>query len=190
MTMRSIIDLIENAMLDEAGAGPARITQHVRDGRPFLMLSAMRANLPMSQNKKRTDLLKRKLTGLPVSFIVTGGEFHELGQEEPSEEVSFLIMPAPGIDLDALKKFGVDLMNAFEQDAIVFGDGESVNIIEQDGTTFQIGDAASFDPAVVRKSEGFSKIKGRSFTFTNKEETPAAAGYGSAKNAGENSKAA
>lgn len=184
MTMRSIIDLIENAMLDEAGAGPARIMQHLHNGTPFLMLSAMRADLPMAQNKRRTELLKRKLTGLPVSFITTGGEFHEIGQDEPSEEVSFLIMPGPGVKLEALRSFGENLMGAFDQDAIILGDGESVHLIEKDGNSFVIGDAASFDPAVVKGAEGFSKIKGRKFTFTTKTDTPAATGYGSAKNAG------
>lgn len=177
-------------MLDEAGAGPARITHHIRQGTPFLMLSAMRANLDMAQNKRRTGLLKQKLAGLPVSFIVTGGEFHELGQEEPSEEVSFMIMPKPGVSLEAFQKFGVDLMHAFDQDAIIFGDGESVNMVEQDGSSFSIGDATSFDPAVVKHAPGFSKIKGRKFTFTNKEETPASTGYGDVKKGGEIAKVA
>jgi hypothetical protein len=189
--MRSLMNIVSEAHLDEmAGAGPARIVHHIKEGTPFIMLSAMRANLSASENKRRTDLIKRKMASWPVSFIVTGGEYHEEGQEVPSEETSFFIMPRDGISPEAFQELGAKLMHAFDQDAFIYGDGQSVTMHERDGTSFSIGDAASFDPAVVKKAPGFSKIKDRKFTFTNTEENPAASGYGAHKAADGDAKVA
>lgn len=177
--MRHIMNLISEATLDEmAGAGPARIVHHIKEGTPFIMISAMRADLSPSDNKRRTELLRQKLANLPVSYIVTGGEFHELGQELPSEEVSFFIMPDEGVAIDALKRLGDGLMRAFDQDAFLCGDGDSVIYLGKDGEEFSIGDAASFDLANLRDAPGFSKIKGRKFTFTNKQEKTGSVAYG------------
>lgn len=179
--MRDLLNLIESTQLDEAGAGPARIIQHIRNGQTFLMLSAFRADLKLSENKRRTDLLRGHLARLPVAYIVTGGEYHEIGQDDPSEETSFFIMPRNKIEPEAFVEFGVKLMKIFNQDSILFGDGENVNLIEQNGDSFSIGNAASFDPAVVKKAPAYSKIKNRKFTFTSTDDTPAAAAYGNEK---------
>lgn len=173
-TMRKYMNLFEDfeQKIDEAGAGPSRIVQHVRDGAVFFMLSAMRANLDYAQNKRRTEKLESALKQLPVSFIRTTGEYQEEGQPEPSTELSFFVMPRRGsgaMVADAFRKFGIKLMHAFEQDSILFGDGKSVGLIFSDGTTMNLGDHATFRADVISQLGGYSKIKGRQFSFTDKD---------------------
>lgn len=180
-SMRELINLLESKqdhteILDESSV--SRLVSHIRKGVPFMMLSAMRADVSYPANMKRTDALKKALTKLPVAFIVTGGEFHEIGQEEPSEEISFFVMPKKNLDYEQFFNLGRKLMGIFDQDAVILGDGQNVNMVERDGTTFSIGSAASFRPDVVRSAPGHSKIKNRKFTFTNTDDTKSAVPYG------------
>jgi hypothetical protein len=93
----------------------------------------------------------------------------------PSAEFSFFVMPAQTLGIDVLRRIGVKLMHDFDQDSIVFGDGEQVTLIENDGNEFPIGDNATFDPAKIDKLPGFTKIRGRKFSFTDQ---PTGVAYG------------
>lgn len=175
--MRNFIDII-----NEAGAGVSRLTQHIRSGTPFVMLSAARGTCSAAENKQRAEALRKRLSAMPVSYIVTGGEYQEVGQDAPTEEVSFFIMPRSSkVTVESLSKLGLGLCKIFDQDSYLLGDGKEINLVEQDGSSMVIGNAASFDPAVVAKAPAFSKIKGRKLTFTNSGENPGSVAYGSAK---------
>jgi hypothetical protein len=166
--MRQFIDIVEKATLCEAGV--SRMVQHIREGTPFFMLSAMRANVPYDENLRRSRRLRHILNGLPVSYITTEGEYHELGADEPSEEFSFFVMPGHqhgATSIDLLRRIGVKLMHDFDQDSIVFGDGETITLLEHDGNEFPIGDNATFNLDKIAKLPGFTKIRGRKFSFTD-----------------------
>lgn len=155
-------------VIEESGA--ARIIQHIQNGVAFIMISAMRASLPKAENMQRTKRLSHILNGLPVSSIHTEGEYWEDGAEAPSRELSFFVMSknkAGEIAPDALRKIGIKLMHTFEQDAILYGDGQQVNLIESDGTQFGVGDNATFDLGKIASLPGFSSVKNKKFSFTD-----------------------
>jgi hypothetical protein len=171
--MRSYISLYEQFQqeIDEAGAGPSRIVKHIHNGAVFIMLSAMRADIKHSENLRRTDQLARLLSSKPVSFIETEGEYHEEGQTDPSPEKSFFVMPRRGahrITPDQFRDFGIKLMKRFNQDSILFGDGKMATLIFSNGETMDLGDAVTFRPEIIQNLGGFSKIKGRPFSFTDR----------------------
>lgn len=156
--------------LDEAGAGPSRIIQHIHDGQMFIMISAMRGALRHGENLRRTAQLRRMLQGLPLSFIETEGEYQEQGRAEPSPEKSFFVMPQRAkhrISADAFRDLGIKMMHTFDQDSILFGDGKLATLIFDNGDTMDLGDTATFRPEVIDTLGGFSKIKGRKFSFTD-----------------------
>lgn len=172
MTIRELLNLLEafEPELDEAGAGPSRVVQHIRDGNVFIMLSAMRGNLPHQENLRRTEKLNHMLGKLPVSFIETEGEYQEDGQSQPSPEKSFFVMPRKGatsVSPDAFRDFGVKLMHVFDQDSILYGNGKIASLIFDNGSTIDLGNTMTFRPEVIQDLGGFSKIKGRKFSFTD-----------------------
>jgi hypothetical protein len=173
-SLRDLATLVETGLhteLDENGAGPARIIQHIRNGAVFIMISAMRGDRTRAENLKRTEKLKQVLTRMAVSFIETGGEYHEDGQDEPSEEKSFFIMPRRGtrtLSPKTFRAFGMKLMHGFQQDSILFGDGHIASLIFGDGSEIDLGDTVTFRPEIIKNLGGFSKIKGRPFSFTSR----------------------
>jgi hypothetical protein len=165
------MQIMESEMLDEAGAGPARIAQHIKDGEMFFMISAMRQNLSKQENEKRTQVLKNKLAAMPgCSFIETTGEYQEIGQEEPGVEKSFFVLPRSK-NTGEMKffDFAKKMMNIFDQDSM---------LITNDGETIALGSNLTFDPSVIKNLGGFSKIKGRKFSFADQGEAPTGIPYG------------
>lgn len=173
--MRDLINLFENVFhrepeLDEGGAGPSRIVQHIRDGKVFFMISAMRGEHKHAENLRRTIKMKKMFRELPVVFIETEGEYTELGRDEPSPEKSFFVMPAKGKPehtAGPFRKFGIKLMHVFDQDSILYGDGRLASLIFENGSTFDLGNTVTFRPEVIKDLGGFSRIKGRTFSFTD-----------------------
>ena len=178
--MREFIDIVS-----EAGAGPSRIMRHIRSGEPFIMVSAMRSDLSHRENVKRTDALRKALANnSAVTFIPTGGEYIEDGNTEPSPEMSFFILRrSPRTNPRKFIEFGQKMMKVFNQDAIIVGDGTSIDLIERDGSRFTIGDATTFRPEIIRTLPGFSSIKGRKFSVTSTDDVPTAVPYGIDKDA-------
>lgn len=171
-SMRTIINLVENAheVLDETGPTASRLASHIRKGVKFFMISAQRSALSPAENKARTRLLRNSLAKLPVSFIDTVGEWQEIGTDAPAREVSFFVMPkAKGGDVDD-KTFSIlakRLMKAFNQDAVLMGDGERVFLVFQNGRHEDIGRAASFLSGDADATKGYSMVGGKKFTFSD-----------------------
>jgi hypothetical protein len=180
-SVRDLLTIVENSQLDEAGAGPSRIVKHVQDGTPFFMISAMRADLPHSANMRRTQLLSEELAQHGLVFIRTTGEYQEDGQETPSQELSFFVMAPEHVKLARFVKIGTTLMTIFKQDSILVGNGENVFLQFADGSTHSLGTAATFAPAVLAHLGGFSKVKGRKFSFTEPDAAPNAVRYGQSR---------
>lgn len=179
ITMRSLINLVESQTLDEAGAGASRIVSHIRNGDVFMAISAFRADKPMAVNMKRTESLKAHFAKLPVAYIVTTGEYHEIGQDEPSEEISFFVLPKKGVPLSAVITWGKKLRALFDQDSFIYGDGETIHLVDAEGD-YEIGDRMSFSPKALRDAPGITKVKNKPFTYMHKddEKAPKATVYG------------
>jgi len=177
-SVRDLLTIVENSKLDEAGAGPSRIVTHVQNGVPFFMISAMRADMPHKNNVQRTRLLSDQLSFYGLVFIRTTGEYQEDGQDSPSEEMSFFVMAPKHVKIDSFVNIGKSLMQVFQQDSILVGNGENVYLLFGDGSTHSLGTAATFSPAVLAHLGGFSKIKGRKFSFTEPTDAPNAIRYG------------
>jgi hypothetical protein len=58
-------------------------------------------------------------------------------------------------------------MHTFNQDAIMVGDGKMVSLLFADGSEQDLGEALTFRPEIITDLGGFSKIKGRKFSFTD-----------------------
>lgn len=157
--------------LEESGAGPNRIAQHIRNGSMFITISAMRANLKRSVNLRRTKELKNILDRYPgISSIEIEGEYQEEGSDKPSPENSFFIMPRDQhthVSPEAFRQFGIRLMQVFDQDSICYGDGKLVSLICSDESIIDLGNTTTFRTEVIADLGGFSKIKGRKFGFTD-----------------------
>lgn len=175
-----IAEILNDWKLEEAGAGLSRIVTHIRDGTPFLMVSAFRGTNPHNVNLQRHAQMKQILQRYPVSYIQTEGEYHEEGSPEPKAELSYFIMPSRGnvvMPTKRLLAIGKSLMAAFDQDSILFGDGETVSLVFNDGSTMKLGNRLTFRPEVIDTLGGFSKLKQRKFSFAEPEATPGAAAY-------------
>jgi hypothetical protein len=186
---RDLIRIIESnqEQIDEAGAGPSRVVTHIRGGTPFFMVSAFRADIPHAENIKRNDIMRKQLASIPAtSFIQTSGEYQEVGQEQPSEELSFFVLPRKKItNMEMFHKIGLDLMSAFSQDSIILGDGETVSLAFSDGSQMNIGNAVTFRMDLVKKADGHSSVRGRKFTFKSLDDAPQATPYGNSAMADE-----
>lgn len=175
-----LVELFMGRKLEEAGAGLSRVVTHIRDGTPFLMVSAFRSTNPHNVNLQRHDQMKHILQRYPVSYIQTEGEYHEEGSPEPKPELSLFIMPSRGNVVMPAKRLlliGRSLMTMFEQDSVLFGDGEMVQLVFADGSTMKLGNRLTFRPDVIDTLGGFSKLKGRKFSFTEPGATQGAAAY-------------
>jgi hypothetical protein len=158
------------------GAKASRILTHIKDGTPFITISASRGELSPGENAKLTKELVGKLHKLPVSFIPVTGDFEETlkdGTKKVATEHSFFIMPhrRPGEDLSirAFKKMGMDLCKHFDQQSIGFGDGKNISFIEQNGDEFHAGNAVTFDSHKIDHMMGFSRIGNKRFSFIEHE---------------------
>ena len=180
--MRKSIDLVKTPeVLDEAGAGPARINTHIHNGDPFFVISASRANLPAEENSKRNELLKNALARAPgASFIQVTGQFREEGQEYPTLEDSFFVLQRSKSNPKKFIGFGEKLMGLFQQEAIIYGDGSQIFLKEGGKEPMVLGDAISFRAEVTDNAEGSTEIKGRKFSVVGKIDSKATA-YGARK---------
>jgi len=162
----NFLKLLEKQLVNESG--PSRILKHIQNGVPFFMISAMRADLDYPSNLKRTKNLQNDITNSNLAFIRTEGEFHEEGQEKPSKELSFFVMMrGEAVDMIHVAK---KLMKKYNQDAILAGDGEDVFLLFNDGSRENVGNINTFDPSIISNLDGYSKIKGRAFSFVTKDK--------------------
>jgi hypothetical protein len=183
--MEQIEELRRRAgILQEAGAGVSRIVTHIRKGDPFITISAMKWHIPYRENMKRTEELQQKLHSLPVSSIETEGEYPERqpdGTTRPAIEKSFFVLPKKShgarIDLDKFLRFGMKLMNDYEQESIGYGDGNEIYLVYSDGHKESIGNAVTFSAANVAKLAGWSRRRGTRFSFTDLDTHSGAVEY-------------
>ena len=161
--MDEIADIKRRSGIDEAGAGPSRIVQHIKAGRPFFTIAAEREYRDDKANKEANRQLKSALSKSPVGYIKQSGEW------EGVAESSYIVFPNNNLDDHQLSRFrdlGQALMQKFDQLAIVFGDGEKIVMINNDGSVDDWGlDSVSFSPDKMKSAGGHSTIKGQNYVF-------------------------
>lgn len=163
--------------LKEKGAGPARVSQHISDGRPFAMISADRGERGTRQNRQARNRLRDLLTKNKLSFSRTRGGFHEVdrntGEKKAVDEESFLVYPNPNQEIDQFFVLMTALSYRFEQEGIMFGDGSEIWFVDTSGPKpqkYKAGEGVTFDPDRVENQPGYSDIKGRRFSAVPRGE--------------------
>jgi len=168
--------------LDEmAGAGPSRVVNHLRAGVPFFTISAMRNEYTPEENRHRMRRLRKDIMAKNVSCLPISGGFDETGEHGITsvEEESFFVSPRDhkNTDVGHFLRWAKHLNNKFDQEGIMFGNGTEIFFVDQKGQMFPVGDAASFDPEILAKASGWSKLKQRKFTFANSSAVPKSVKY-------------
>jgi hypothetical protein len=172
------IDAIKRraGIITEAGAGMSRIVQHIRNGVPFMAISARRGERSPEENKKADARLREFLSNSPVSFIRIEGKYDETlptGEREPSYENSYFVMPRTqtgNVDTSRFAKFARFAANKFDQEGVLFGNGAAVYFMDSSGDYHRIGDVATFDTDLIDEIGEWSQIKKRRFSFVDKDE--------------------
>ncbi len=176
---QEIAEIRRRAGLMEAGAGASRITQKIKQGTPFFAISAFRSpqarglehDVPKNDrlNNRLTHQLRTDLAQEAVRFIPVMGGYQEQEENRPHEEKRFFVLPTRKTgtyNTDAFLKFAIYLCAKYNQEAIMFGDGDEIRLYDRDGNKFHtLGNQIRFqniDP------QGWTRIKSQRFSATNK----------------------
>jgi hypothetical protein len=150
--MKALSHISESQEIDEAGAGLSRVLKHMKNGQPFIQLTGARAGLSQKEITKRNNEIITILRNFGLGPINTVGGFDEFNPETGKttrvrEDSLFVpLNPKSHFDGDKLLELGELLSRKFEQDAMIYGDGEdvfSVDFLNND--IFQIGDYGAID---------------------------------------------
>ena len=175
----------EGEELDEmAGAGLSRMSSHISSKTPFIQLSGARKGMSQKQIRQRTRDIVQVLKGFGLGPIDTWGGFDEMdpqtGARSSVKEPSLFVPLSKMSKLngDALLELGTALSQRFEQDAIIFGDGETVFLVDYIGDNIEkIGDYGSIDthdmPYGWTSIKGSSKKAGQRWAWAGKKEAGA-----------------
>jgi len=141
-----------------------RVLSRFESGRTFAILTAYRNEYSASENKRRNRELKSILNknGMGVQELI--GYWQECTIDVPysecpkdklveTEERSFFITKQDDMEEDEFRKFIVDRLREYNQDGAVFGEKGNVEILEKDGSSFQIGSNIS----IGKMSQAYSR---------------------------------
>jgi hypothetical protein len=71
-------------------------------------------------------------------------------------------------------------MHTFDQESIIYGDGQMVWLVFNDGTKDKLGNRLTFRPEVIDTLGGSSTIGNRKFSYTDANTASGASVYGMA----------
>lgn len=148
------------------GAGLSRIVQHMRE-RPFGVVSAFRNEYSRKENLERTKEMQAMVRKAGYGYIRMEGGWIEDGDKEVVEN-SIFIIGDPDQDILEFGGFVNDVGIAFQQEAVIVGDMQAVNLVYPNGNTEQIGTVDKIETTSV--GQYFSKIKGKKFAFAESIE--------------------
>lgn len=155
--MREYISLMEGktrTVLEESSIG--RILTHIRDGQPFIQLTASRRDLPRHEVRRRNNEIVRDLRKHGLAPIRTMGGWDEEDaqtKERTTVVEDSLFVPLNGnatLTGDDLMQIGQTVGKRYEQDAIVYGDGQDIFLLDfrasdGQGDLYQIGTYDALD---------------------------------------------
>lgn len=165
--------------LCEAGAGLSRVMQHLTDGRPFLLLTAYRAEYSEKENRQRNAKLAKDFVAAGLGGVQVQGVWTDTETGEEARERSFLLTDRPGAapeGADAqeatpsdLLQFGLRMARKYDQQAVLFGDGKQVVLIFPHGASsykrVKIASQPSLSKEALDGAMASTDIKGRKFVF-------------------------
>jgi len=170
------IKLNDKLKINEASLN--RVYQHtIGDAsNSFAIITAYRGEYSKNENQQRNSKLKSDIRSLKLGFFKLKGHWLECKDDSidysecpdnmkvPTVEESLFI---PNIS----KKDAIKLANKYKQDGIIYQGEESNNIVQVISKSGQTLDSlGKFSPNKI--SQGYSKIKGRTFTFEGFEYRP------------------
>lgn len=155
--MREYMRLMEGTnrnVLAESSIG--RILTHIRDGQPFIQLTASRRGLPRQEVRRRNNEIVRDLRKHGLASIRTMGGWDE--EDAKTKERTTVVEDSLFIPLndhttltgDDLMRIGQNVGQKYEQDAIVYGDGQDIFLLDfrasdGQGDLYQIGTYDALD---------------------------------------------
>lgn len=166
--MDEIADIKRRAGIIE-GAGPSRIVTHIIQRDAFIAISPERDYRSKTENRQAMDQMKADLARTPTGYIRQQGEWAGIPEQ------SLLIFPRKKLapdEIDAFKEIGIRLMKKYDQMAIVFGDGNKIVMINQDGSVDDWGlDSVSFNRDKMQDAGGNSIIRKTPYVFSAPDAT-------------------
>jgi hypothetical protein len=148
-----------------------RVRSHFNSDRPVAILTAFRGSFTYNDNVKRNKQLAAELKRNGYGYVFVDGHWVEKngGNIDDSKEDSILAIGNEN-DSGKLKKLVIDQMKKYDQDAVLFKDTNSKDIVLlfQDGNVEKLG---KFSPDKV--AQAYTKLRGRggrSFVFEELRE--------------------
>jgi hypothetical protein len=157
-------DMGKLRLLSEAPARLSRLQSHAQ-AHPFIMISAARGDLTVADNKKRSVALMQSVRSHGLGAIQIEG--HWVEENGPVTEPSFFIPLTGPTTLksgDELLTFGRALGQQFQQEAILYGDGQWVYQVDCATGEFTV-EAAVHHITQQQLGEIYSRIRNRRFKF-------------------------
>lgn len=172
----------------EAGAGMARILQHIKTGIPFFIISAFRSEYSKNMNvDMRTKQLSQDIQAYNLGFIQLRGHWiddprvDEEGNTTKGEDTyenSLFVNAFKRKDgvventednkytVDELQQIAQSLAEKYDQRSYIFGDGKDIFEIFTDGSKKNyLGNQISIKQEVLQGP--YSDIKGKKFVFSH-----------------------
>lgn len=165
----------------EAGAGAARVMQHITSGEPFFFINAFKSDEFSHKHNRdvRNKQLMNDIRSKGLSAIQMMGHFIPTGQPDVDYmEDSFFVTnhvrkngvmyqdeEKSRMDLDEFAQIAQELSEKYRQESYLFGDGLGVYIVET--ATGKKDEKGKIPHVTIDKIEGaFSEIKGKKFVFS------------------------
>jgi hypothetical protein len=174
------ISRISEGILYEAGM--ARVLEHVKQ-HPFAVLTAFRANNTLKHNRLLNKKLEQQLRTIGAGAVKVlghwqespdgmwfGRNFDEMNPEElidTIEESYFIPMPE-NMEFDDFRKWTLNIINNFSQDAAVISDGIGIYLIDKTGDLIKIGNKITVD----KIAQAYSTMRWRRRGAQPKSATP------------------
>jgi len=160
MKLKQLFETRRRMVLDEAGAGPSRVFDHLQSGRPAIIISAFRSQYSMSENRERMKELRKDLTSRGFGVIKVDGIWEDSG------EPSFIAVARDeNIPVGELVDIALELDRKYDQDAVIVFDGEVATLYAKDGSVIEVWDHVILDRRDLAKMPGKTKVKNVTFSF-------------------------
>lgn len=179
VTLEKLVDVINSGDKEAINeASLSRVYQHYKReaSDSFAILTAFRAEYPMKKNIQKNKELEKRIRSMGLGFFKIKG--HWLECQDPSLEYSDCPdeMKVPVVEYsffipNITRKQAVKIASDYFQDAFIYSGPETndkvVSLSDTDKVISTLGD---FSPN--RIAQGYSKLRGKSFTFEGFQYIP------------------
>lgn len=137
----------------------SRVRSHLVGNRPVVILTAFRGSNTYRDNVRSNRELAAVMKKNGYGFNFVDGHWVEIGSDDIDTKEDSLFVIGNENDSGRLKKLAISMMKRYHQDAIVYKDADTKNIvlIFNNGTEEKIG---TFSPGKI--GTAYTKLRGRS----------------------------